>query len=287
MKNKFLRALLYPHLALIVILFVISVALAVVVLATNVPPIVHYVSYGIWAYTLTVICVQIPKIVKAIKSFCQNNALIQRYNSNPDLKLKVSLFVSIAANLVLALVHLLSGLQSSSLWFVSLFIYYFVLAFLRGFLLINTRLEQDDLLKQWNRYRISGIILIVINLALGTIVFFMINHNRGAHYDMIVTIALAAYTFGSAAIAIVKAIKYKKSSWIVGKAVDVVRLAAVMVSVLSLQTAMLNAFSDETMASFKTTMTTIVGTVVCMCVFAIGVYMVVNSTKQISKLKQK
>ena len=48
MKNKFLRALLYPHLALIAILFVISVALAVVVLATNVPPIVHYVSYGIW-----------------------------------------------------------------------------------------------------------------------------------------------------------------------------------------------------------------------------------------------
>ncbi len=287
MKNKFLKALLFPNLIVVLLMLAVSLALLVVVLTCNIPPFAHYVSYFVWAYTLTIVCCQFPKIIKSIKDVLRNNKLYQRYTNDAQLKVKVSLYTSVAGNIIFAVVHLISGFISNSLWFVSLFVYYFVLAFLRVFLLINTNIDQEKIIRQWQRYRICGIILIALNLAMGTIVFFMINHNRGAQYGYIFTIALAAYTFTTATTAVIKAVKYKKYHSPIITATGIVRLSAVLVSVLSLQTAMINAFGDASTNDFKTTMTTIVGTVVCLFVFAVGVYMVIHSSKQIYKLKQK
>lgn len=68
------------------------------------------------------------------------------------------------------------------------------------------------------------------------------------------------------------------------RAAKVISLTAALVSMLSLETAMLAQFgSDE--AEFRRTMLGVSGGVVCAFVLAMAIYMIVRSTKQLRKLK--
>ena len=58
-------------------------------------------------------------------------------------------------------------------------------------------------------------------------------------------------------------------------------LASALVSMLSLETALINAFGSEDEEVFRVIMTAITGGVICVIVLAIGVYMVIRSTKQL------
>ena len=74
--------------------------------------------------------------------------------------------------------------------------------------------------------------------------------------------------------------KYRQPLLSAGKAVSV---AAALVSMLSLETAMLHAFGSENSESFRQTMTFFTGTGVCTLVLVIGIYMIVRSTKALRK----
>ena len=65
-------------------------------------------------------------------------------------------------------------------------------------------------------------------------------------------------------------------------------LVAAMVSMLSLETAMLTAFStEENTPLFRQIMTGCTGAVVCAAVLAIAVHMIVYSTKRIRELREE
>ena len=68
--KKTALSLLFPKICIIVLLVPVSAAMLVYAFAYKNPnPIIVYISYGLSAYTLTVVCERSPEIFKKNKSF--------------------------------------------------------------------------------------------------------------------------------------------------------------------------------------------------------------------------
>ena len=80
-------------------------------------------------------------------------------------------------------------------------------------------------------------------------------------------------------------IKFRKYKSPVMSAAKAIKLAAALVSMLSLETAMLTQFgSDENPETFRQIMTGTTGGAVCIIVLAMAVFMIVRSTRQLREL---
>lgn len=141
--------------------------------------------------------------------------------------------------------------------------------------------------REYLHYRFCGILLLLMNLSLSAIVFFIVRENRDFEYHYIHTIALAAYTFCAMALSIIDVIKYRKYESPVMSAAKAIGLACALVSVLSLETAMLSAFGNNEDIRFRQIITAATGTAVCVIILAMALYMIVKSTKEIKRLKKE
>ncbi len=85
---------------------------------------------------------------------------------------------------------------------------------------------------------------------------------------------------------VMNVVKYRKYHSPVMSAAKVISLAAALVSMLSLETAMLAQFDKgQNPKPFRRIMTGCTGGGVCAMVLGIAVYMVIQSTKQLGQLK--
>lgn len=148
---------------------------------------------------------------------------------------------------------------------------------------IHRRPVGKNIASEFQRYRACGIILLLMNQALAGIVVYMVTQNRGFSYPGLLIYGMALYTFYITISAIVNVIKYRKHGSPVMSATKVVNLTAALVSMLSLETAMLAQFgSDE--PEFRRIMVAAAGGAVCVIVLAMAIYMIVRSTKQLKRL---
>lgn len=245
----------------------------------------QYSSYGISAYSLTVLCARIPGLCATLKACCKRNPHVARYQTDVGLRMKVSLYASVGMNGFCALLHLVSGLYEHSVWFYALAGYYGMLTVIRGLLLRETRKDPVCAIRaQWEKYRLCGILLAAMNLALIVIVFYIVRQGRGFQYPDIYTIAMAAYTFTATTLAIVNAVRYRRYHQPLLSAGKAVGIAAASVSMLSLETAMLHAFGGENTEHFRQVMTMSTGAGVCALVLVMGIFMMVRSTGALRSL---
>ena len=111
-----------------------------------------------------------------------------------------------------AVLQLGSGIYYHSAWFYTLSGYYVILAVMRYFLLKETRHKElgKNLFREYLHYRFCGILLLLLNLALGVMAFYIVSQNRGFEHNPIITIAMAAYTFFAITMAVINLVKYRK-----------------------------------------------------------------------------
>lgn len=279
--------LLFPPIPIVVLLVLVSVTLLVYAFSfDNANEIVAYLSYFLSAYALTVLCVKVPDIVRKAKNFKNENKYLHRYLSDTKLRVEVSLYGALFANVAYALFQLGLGLYHRSIWFYALAGYYALLAMMRFVLVKEARKQENDLFMEHLLYRFGGVLLLVMSLALSVIVTYIVLLNRGFTHRPITTIAMAAYTFGTLTKAIINVVNYRKYNRPVYSASKAVSLAAASVSMLTLETAMLTAFGAENSMEFRRIMTGATGIAVCLFVFGMAVYMIVRSTKQINQIKR-
>ncbi|MBQ9134591.1 MAG: hypothetical protein IJX66_00695 [Lachnospiraceae bacterium] len=287
--KKILFKLLFPHIAIVIILIPIATALLTYTFAfgsTN--ELIAYVSYFLSAYALTVVCTRAPKIFRTLRRIKTENKYINLYVTDVHLRVKISLYCSLSINVLYALLQLLSGIHYHSGWFYALSGYYALLILMRFFLLRDT-LKSDlgkNRLSEWKRYRFCGFILLVAHSALTVIVAYIVWLNRGFTHNEILTIAMAAYTFFSMTTAIINVIKYRRYESPVMSAAKAISLAAALISMLSLETAMLTAFGEGNDPTFRLIMTGTTGSAVCLLVLTLAIYMIIHATKEIKKVKK-
>ena len=289
--KKLGKTLLFPHIAIMILLVPVSAVLLVgsmVFIGTESP--IAYISYVLAAYTLTVWCFKIPKIIKYFKTFKDENKYARRWQDDVRLRVNVSLFGSLAWNALYGLFQLWLGFYHHTFWFYSLGAYYICLGVMRFFLARHTtryapgERMRDELVK----YRACGIVFLPINLALALIVFFMVYWNRTFEHHMITAIALAAYTFTSMTVAIINFVKYRRYNSPVFSAAKAISLAAALVSMLTLESTMLTTFSDGTMTAVEQKwMLGATGGTISVLIIATAIYMIVVGTKKLKLLESE
>ncbi|MBQ7958082.1 MAG: hypothetical protein IJ279_08595 [Clostridia bacterium] len=288
--KKLIKAILYPHTAVIVALIPVSIAFLVYAMALlESDSVLSIVAYVISAYTLLAFCMKIPSMVFFFKTFRNKNKLVKRLSEDIHFRMNLSLNCSLIINIVYALFQLWLGVVNKTFWFYSLAAYYAVLAVMRTFLLNHTSRYKpgDNVKSEWMRYRICGAIFLVMNLALSLIIFFMVYWNRTFNHSEIVTIAMAAYTFTAMVTAIVNSVKYRKFNSPVYSASKAINLAAACVSMLTLESTMLTTFNDGGITpAANRIMLAVSGAVVSVLIICMSVYMIIRSKKCMKKLNE-
>ena len=288
------KKLLFPPVWLMIVLAIISAVSLVFVFVKGLheSP-VAYAVYIISFYTFSVICVffamVLPKRYKAIKQKVYNNPIGYRYMTDVQFKNHVSLYCSLAVNLLYIGTNIFSACFYDSAWFAIFAVYYIILAIMRFLLVryINKNKLGEQRLMELRRSRLCAIILTTLNLVLSGAVLMILYQNRGFHYNGILIYVMAMYTFYVTVTAIIDLIKYRKYNNPILSTSKVIKMAAALVSMLSLETAMFSQFGEEMSPENQRIMIALTGAGVSIIIVTMEVYMIVRTTKEIKEMRCK
>ena len=286
--KKLGKIILFPHIAILILFIPISISLLIFsMIFENTNDIVKYISYVFSFYSLLILCVRTPAIISNLKQIKNENKHIKRLLSDAHLQINISLYASLILNIIYIIFQLGLGFYHSSIWFYTMSVYYLLLAISRFFLLRYTVAYKpgEQMGNELFRYCACGWMLLVMNIALLIIIFFIVFQGRTFIHNEITTIAMATYTFASLSIAIVNFIKYRKYNSPVFSASKIISLVSACISMITLENAMITAFGGENDKYFRQIMLGITGVVVSLFIVIIAVFMIITSTKKLKILK--
>lgn len=272
-----------------------SYALVIYALAgKNVNPVVSYASYLLSSYAFIITITGTSGMIRLVRQGIDRHPLVKKLSGIPlfrkyfteaAFRTETSLYTGFFINLLYAGIKLFSGIYYKSIWFGALAFYYILLALMRFSLLHQVRKKENgkDKVPEWHRYRLCGIILLFMNVALVGIIVFVVHLNSGFEYPGMLIYVMAMYTFYAAITAVVNVVKFRKYGSPVLSAAKVINLTAALVSMLSLETAMLTQFGAAEDAGFRQIMTASTGAGISILVLGMAAYMIAHATKMIKK----
>lgn len=278
---------------LIVLLVIVSVVLLIYSLGfKGANPVVAYISYVLSAYTLTVVVVRVPPIIKGIQKKLHNNKYSAKYLTEPVLRAKISLYLNSSFNILYALFYLGAGILYHSVWTGAIAVYYIVLSFIRIGLVRKDRkaLQIKDKGEQ-RKFELKssffcGCFMFALNVAVTVMTVQMIWQNKHYDYPGLLIYAQAAYTFYCLCSAIIKFMKYRKMERPILTASKIMSIACALTSILALQTAMITQFGNGNM-TFARLMNSFTGAAVCFNVFAMAVWLIHKTRKELKENEQR
>lgn len=279
---------LFPPIWLILVLTPVSAAALVLVFVNgwDASPLA-YMTYALSAYTLTALCLALWKTVpgwyRRVKERVYRNPYARRYFTDPAFRTHTSLYLSLGINTLYIVVNSVSAVRHRSGWFASLATYYTIMGLMR--LLLARYMRRvgvgGDRLGELRRSRTCAWILITVNLALSGTVLLMIRSGKGFAYSGMMIYIVAMYTFWVTTSAIISLFRYRRYHSPVMYMTKIIRLAAAMVSMLSLETAMFAQFGGDSSSEMQHNMIMATGAGIAAVVVAMAVYRIVRSTKEI------
>lgn len=293
------RALAFPPVWLTAVLTPFAFGLLIYVFVQRLEEtLLAYGTYALSAYATVILCVRAPGTIRAFRTGFQGHPLVRRaldsragsrYRSDALYRQEISLYAGLSINLCYAVIKLVSGVAYRSVWFGALAGYYLLLAVMRFALLhhVTRHPAGEHPISEWKRYRLCGGALLVMNQALAVVVFLVVRRSSSFVYPGMLIYVMALYTFYAFTVAIINMVKYRRHFSPVMSAAKAVSLVAALVSMLSLETAMLTQFGSAEDETFRRIMTGSTGAVVCIVVLALAISMIVRATGQIRALKMK
>lgn len=290
--KRFAKRCLFPPFGVIVFLVVVSTAALVTVFVKEMETSpLAYVSYVFAFYTLGVLCIfcwkTLPGYWKSGKERLYANKLANRYLTDAAFKTHVNLYCSLVINLLYVAVNTISAIEFNTHWFALFAVYYAILAVMH-FLLVRYVSKNKigaSRLGELYRARLCAYILLTVNLALSGAVLMMVYFHRGFDYQGILIYVMALYTFYTTTTAIIDMIKYKKYGSPVMSMSKIIKMAAALVSMLSLETAMFSQFGSDMSIENQRIMIMATGAGIAVIVVTMAIYIIVRTTKEIRSLK--
>ena len=294
--RKILQKLKRPTgwlLALTYILTVLFCGMAITLAIINpgdvVLKIVSYVSYAGAAITLSYavysIVIYAPyvkgNVISFIKKFKLGEKLLQEYNFRTVVFASLSLLVNIAY----VVFHVVLALTTDTFfWYISLALYYGLLVLLRGTLVLYHKKGTDNKIEEIKKYRNCGVLLTLIPLCLLVPILQILFLNKAFVHEGLSIFAFAAYAFYKIIMAVYNLFRSKKETKLTVEGIRSIGLADALVSIFSLQTALLYAFSEGTDYSAFNVAT---GLAVFVLTIALGVMMIIKAKKQLEETKRE
>ena len=290
--KKIGKKLLFPPVWLMVLLTVLCAAgLSVVFVNGWEMTAVAYAVYVLAFYTLSVVtmfCVMVlPRQYGKIKERVLANPLAKRYTTDSVFRTKVSLNLSLGINLVYVAINVLSWYLYQSWWFVCLAVYYVILSLMRFLLVRYVRVNSIgvDRYGELKRALACSCIMLLLNFFLSGAVLMVVYQNKGFQYHGIMIYVMALYTFYMATHAVINFVKYRSFESPVMVTAKVISLAAALVSVLNLETAMFAEFGADMAKKNQQLMIILTGAGISITVIVMAAYMIVRCTGQMKKIR--
>lgn len=262
---------------------------------TNALAIVAYTLFGIagvsLAYSVYLIIPLFPKIKSGSIAWMEKREFTHLLLRNFGFRTVIFAIGSFLMSLLFSGFNAYMGIANRSIWYGALATFYISLAFLRGGVLIyhknkmgKGRAQNDEYVKA-KVYRNSGIITLVLNIALSSAIAQMIFSDAHFTYIGWTVFAYAAYAFYKITAAIISFIRAHKQEDLTIRAIRNINLVDALVSILALQTALLTMFSegDINISLFNT----LTGIAVSTLSVGIGIYMIVSANKKIKQLQKE
>ncbi len=207
-----------------------------------------------------------------------------KYMTDIGYKVRVSLYISLGINVAYAGFKLVSGIIYGAFWFDAFAVYYLLLTVIRFLLLRYMRKPHNrrDLITEFRRYRLCGILMLILNIALTGVVTHMMIQNAAYAYHEIVIIIMATYSFYAVTVSVIDLVRYRKHERPIVSAAKSIRFTAALVSLLSMEASMLAKYSND--EAFRRLVISLTGVGVCLFVMAMSVYMIVRANRVIRKL---
>lgn len=261
----------------------------------HVNPIVAYVAYFLSAYALIITVTGITGVIRFVRQGIDRHPLVRKALDIPwvnrllreDMfRAEAALYQGFFINLLYAGIKMFSGIFYRSFWFVTLAVYYILLATMRASLLHFVRAHKsagENRAAELRRYRLCGMILLFMNIALAGMVILVVRANSGFEYPGVLIYVMAMYAFYATITAVRNVVKFRKYGSPVMSAAKVISLTAALVSMLALETAMLTQFGAADDPVFRQIMTASTGAGISIIVLGMAVYMIVWSTRQLKR----
>lgn len=239
-----------------------------------------YMIYCMSAYCLTIWVLPLPRMFRKAKAnimhWLTGMAFGRNYIGDLVFRGSVGLYSGMATNFFYVVFRIFVGIRYASVWFITIAIYYLLLAIMRLSLILSYR--NRNVKSELCRYRRTAWLLFLLNIPMGGMIVLMVQTDSGYSYPGYVIYLSALYTFYTIILSIVNLVKFRKLGSPILSAAKVLNFVAALMSMLGLQTAMISQFSTEG-ENFRRLMNAITGGGVWFSVILIAVYMLLHSRK--------
>lgn len=274
-------------------------------------PAVAYMAYVLSAYALVITITGINGIVRMVRAGINQHPVVRRLAEIPyvgrfmkerTFRTEAALYPGFLINAIYVIFKLGTGIYYRSAWFLSLAVYYLMLALMRLSLIRYVRKREavrgngqeneagtqeaerkKSRITELKKYRFCGCLMLGINLAFVGIAILAVTKSLGFEYPGMLIYAMAAYTFYAIISAVINVVKYRQYGSPVMSAAKVINLTTAMVSMFSLETAMLTQFAQEGQENFRRLMTSLTGGCVSVILVAMACYMIIRGGREIRK----
>ena len=248
-----------------------------------------YIAYGVSAVFSVYTIYSLPRFIPKIKEM-----MLERAKSHPFANSLLTSYgfrtvafsvLSFVINIGFAVFNAVLGVITLSYWYAIFACYYIFLSVLRGVILVGScqakkRAAGDETVYSVYKlklYRMCGIFLLTLELALAAAVSLMILSTRPTEYSEIMAITSAAYTFYKIIFAIVNVFKVRRLQDPMLQCFRNINLTDAAVSLLTLQVTLVAVFSDER-TEMMNILNAVTGFIVCALTVVMGILMIVRST---------
>ena len=283
-----------PNVLFSIIYTILSLGIIVstiVLLALGYSGILMYLLYGISAITLSylvyIVIYYTPKIRNSIIITLKKHKFTNELLESFGYRSLIFVIFSFILNITFAIFQGVIAILAHSLWYGALAIYYIALCLIRGGLVSVSKKQQKNkitLERQLKSYRNCGIYLILLNVALVGALIQMVVVNQTFEYAGLMIYVMATYTFYKLGLSIYNLVKAKAHKDFTIQSVKNIGFADALVSVLALQTALLQTFSPESNSAWANALT---GGVISIAIISLGILMIVQGQIKLKNLQKE
>ena len=271
-----------PKMLLLTPLTILSAAASLYQAVTEELPffvgILIYVSAAVCLTLCTICYIYKFRYVKneVVTPYVRKHRILNRLVQDVKLRAVLTALPGMGISLIFAVFNDVIGFLAKSAWYGSLAAYYMILCVMRFHAVSYAQKfyfkkdSKEELARCEKRiYRNCGRLLVVMSIALGGAVIMLVYGEGGKTYPGLIIYAVAFYTFYKLVMAIVNMVKGKSYLLMTLRNIG---YADALVSMLSLQTALLAEFGGEMEVSVSA-VNGLTGTAVCVMILLMGSFM--------------
>jgi len=277
-KSKIINNILYPHFLIIFTLIIICTLGLIFVFQKRIEEnVCAYFIYALSFYTLSITTLFIIKIVLKYK----NNRItfkidfVNKYVYDKLYRTRINIIGSFIFDIIYFIFNIFVGISSNSNWFIFIAFYYLVLSILR--ICISLEYRDKKRTKKF-MYMFCGISLFFLNMAFLAIIIMVVNENKSYVYRGYIIYLMAFFTFYKLVLNIVNYFKFKKYNDYVLTLSKTINFVCALISIFSLQTAMITTFSAD--FNYKMLMNSLTGVIIWLFVLVISILFIVKGKNE-------